>query len=247
MSKHARIDRIMQKLAGQHAPQLLRRLPANEDERLRYLADGLAEEGVLVLTGQFSTSENLLGSHDTSVRSWIIIYGNLYDLLARRLFPSYATVRAVYADDQQPPVVVMEGAAAYVLQVLGAYVVPYVASRQNVAMVTNAELGGVMMFVLNELEAGDLPRTEYDKLMRTGQRLLFELLQLPMRHQSLTSPAKTLFRQVNVPPPPPEMLPEDPTDTVDTPTERLFQNFIPIPRRGATRRLPVLNDDWRNK
>lgn len=236
MTKYARVDRILHKLAQQHVPHLLAQLPTNEDSRLRYLADGLAVEGVLVLTGQYSASERpQQEQYEAAVRRWIILYGSLYDVLARRLFPSLIEVRAVFADDQQPPVVVMEGAASCVLHAMGEYIVPYVVARQNTTIVTNAELGGVMMFVLNELEASDLRRAEYDELLRVGQRLLWELLQVPIRQLALTTPAKLLFRQVNVPPPPPEMLPEDPTGTVQTPTERMFRQYIPMgPRLNAT-------------
>lgn len=251
----ARMERILKKLAQRHAPYLLNNVPADMDERLRLLADGLAKNGVLVIVAEVP-SDNF----EQRVSEWVGAYGDMYFLLVQALFPSLAHLDPVYADDNRPPIVVVEGQPAALMAVLGGYVAPYLALRQRDKLVSEAELRGVMQFILDELEASDLPQGIYTQLWREGVKVLHRLLRMQVTHYAVTSFARPLFQQIQqeqlqvqhspqpnkpeqhrTPPPPPEMLPEEPP-VEETDSAELFQSNIPMflstRKKGETGRLP---------
>jgi hypothetical protein len=187
----ARMERILIKLAQRHAPYLLTNLSADIDARLRVLADGLAKNGVLVIAGAVP-DENYHGR----VSEWVGGYGDLYQLLVQGLFPSLARFDPVYADNNRPPIVVMEGQPAALIAVLGGYVAPFLALRQHDRMLSQAELRGVMQFILDELEAADLPRQKYTYLWQEGVKILLRLFKMDVEHYAVTSFARPLFEQI---------------------------------------------------
>ena len=240
----ARMERILKKLAQGHRPYLLNNLPADMDARLRLLADGLAKEGVLVIVGEIPVRD-----HDTGVSKWVGAYGDLFMLMAKGIFPSLARLEAVFADSHQPPIVVIDGQPAAVIEALARYVAPFLAMRQNDKRVTDAELRGLMQFMLDELEAKDVADAVYTHMWQEGIMILRYLLNLEMTHYAVTSAARPLMLQFQreqaqaihmpqlpnaqpdqhlTPPPPPEMLPEEPPPVEETDSAELFKSNIPL-------------------
>ena len=240
----ARMERILRKLAQRYRPYLLNNLPADMDDRLRHLADGLAKEGVLVIVGEVPDEY-----YAEQVSKWVGAYGDLCMLMAKGLFPSLAKLEAVYADNNRPPIVVIDGQPAAVMEQLGRYVVPFIAMRQNDNRVTDAELRGLMQFMLDELEAQEIDRAVYNYMWQEGIKILRHMLNMNMTHYSVTSPARPLMLQIQreqaqalhvpqapkqspdqnlKPPPPPELLPEAPPPVNETDSSQLFQANIPL-------------------
>src|SRR5687768_15246586 len=116
----ARMERILKKLAQRYRPYLLNNLPADMDTRLRVLADGLAKEGVLVIVGEIPVRD-----YEVGVSKWVGAYGDLFMLMAKGIFPSLANLEAVFADNHQPPIVVIDGQPAAVMEQLARYVAPF--------------------------------------------------------------------------------------------------------------------------
>jgi hypothetical protein len=240
----ARMERILRKLAQRYRPYLLNQLPADIDDRLRWLADGLAKEGVLVIVGDLPND-----NYDERVGKWIGAYGDLCLLMAKGIFPSLANLEAVYADNNRPPIVVVDGRPAAVMEQLGRYVAPFLAMRHDDNRVTDAELRGVMQFMLDELEADDLDNAIYTHMWQEGIKILRYLLNMDMTHYAVTSAARHLILQFQreqlqvlhipqtpiakpeehlTPPPPPEMLPEEPPPIEETDSAELFTSNIPL-------------------
>jgi hypothetical protein len=56
----------------------------------------------------------------------LVKLGDLYYVLARALFPSLKEIRAVYADDRLPPIIVISAKSDMITRTLAGYIVPYV-------------------------------------------------------------------------------------------------------------------------
>lgn len=226
---NTRLDRILTHLARRHVPHLAATNVTGE-ARLRLLATGLAKNGVLVLMGVLP--DELLVTKEAHINAWVSLYGSLYNLLTATLFPSLMPISATYADNLLPPVVVLEGAGSVVLAVFAGYIVPYVATRQSDAVISEAELRGVMTIVLDELEARDLPAARYNRLCSEGMALLQALLQSPVQTIPLTEFVRPIFQTLKTPtppapPPPPPDIPE--TDRLEhLKTQEMFVSKIPM-------------------
>lgn len=244
-TRQERLLRILTKLAQRYAIFLLSQQPQNIEKRLTFLADGLAKNGVLVIGSDF-----ISGDSGTRVNQMVEQYAHLYNLLTHNLFPSFTQLEAKYADNQQPPMILLIGESSAVITVLGSYVVPYVAIKQRDKLVSDMELRGVMAFILDALEAGDLPKPHYDSLWQQGMGYLRNLVQLPVRQVALTSFARPLFQEIQQqtgkPPLPPEM-PAPKADDPLTATQQLFTVNIPTNPAAdlARRRKSQTNDNGR--
>lgn len=233
--------------------------PGDYVGRLPDLATALAEYNLLVLAGDIDAEDQITG--------WVEGYVRLYDTLCQALFPSYATIQAYYADDGQPPVVVLNGEAAPVLMMLAGYIAPFVVSRRGVN-VSDFELRGLIDLVLDDLEAHDLERGELRRLRDEAIDRLRQLLASPVRQLHLTAPVAALARSFDVgatpvdpmsppeaipnvpvvpspgvqPSAPPDMLPEE--DALAEDESRPFSATIPIfyEQRPPPRRRPPVPD-----
>ncbi len=233
-----RLDAALNRLARQYAPQAV---PTNTPTRsLADLAATLAGHNLLVMIGTPPATDV-----EIAVNRWVQSYVNLYDLFTRRLFPSFTKVKAFYADAEQPPIVVVQGAATPVLIVLARYVAPYVAARQADAP-SDLELFGLTDLLLEALEAGDLPRDEYRNLRDDGAAQLRRILASAVQQRPLAPPHSQLaatftlassdgfvLEAAEPKAPPPTSLPE-------TPTESPFGPSIPVffDRRARGKRKP---------
>lgn len=199
-----RLEQILTRLAQRHAPELLRQLPAGKAEWLPLLARRLASYNLLVLLGEVAQP---VASPDTIMRvqKWADGYIRLYSLLAHHLFPSFSHISAQYADDRLPVIIVIKGAATPIVHILAGFVSPYIAQRQAQPTVSEVELLGLMDTILEELEAGDLPREDYKSLRADGVAILKDMLKSPVRQLPLTPFDRPLFSDL-----PPPTLPEAP-------------------------------------
>jgi hypothetical protein len=263
----ARLERILHKLAQEHAAHLVPPGWEKSGEpaaRIQRLARQLASYNLAVLVGELPAE--VAGLKDVYIEDWARGYGQIYNLLAQGLFPSFSQVNAFYADDHLPPVIVLQGEAVPVTVIIAAYITPYLAVRQRQGKVSDLELRGLMDVVLDELEGGDLPRPVYEQMRENGVIILRQMLNAPVRHISLSPFDRPILDDIvppplpdapSVPPPPPkpagqlpeqarlqhelERLPDD--EAAQTPTERLFVNPIPLPERPKpSRRRPPVPD-----
>jgi hypothetical protein len=192
----ARLNGILTTMAQQYAFPILHNAPMDES-RFAYLANGLASYGLLVIVSD--VPEN---SYELLVRTWVESYYKLYDLLTTNIFPSFTRVNLGMADGLRPPVVVFQGESTAVIQMLAGYVVPYVAMRQQSRSVSDAEIRGLMTYILDDLQADDIGTEKYNTIMREGARIISQLITMPMQQFALTSMRKPLFQQVHVQPQP---------------------------------------------
>ncbi len=238
----ARLENILVELARQHASYLLVNLPADET-RLVLLADGLARNGVLVMLGEVDQQ------YQTTIQLWMNLYSNFYHLLASSLFSMHVAHRMGRMDQQFPPVIVLHGDSAPVIEIMGGYVVPFVDYRQRERGPNPLELRGVMMLILEALEATDLPANAQVWLRDQGVNLLTQMVRLPVRQHTLTSFAPPLFQQLQQqarairqqapkPAPPPESLPEVPENGT-TDSQAIFISRVPMFfKKGDSERMP---------
>lgn len=254
----ARLERILTKLTQQHAPHLLPIAWGQGEDaatQVQKISRHLARHHILVLMAEITPEQ--MKAREILIMEWIQEFARLYNLLAQTLFPSFKKISAQYADDLMPPVVVVNGQANAVVQVIAGYVVPYVALRQG-QPVTDLELRGLAEIILEELEAIDLGEEAYKTLRNGCVKIIRELLTIKARHIALTAFDRPVLDEIQPRPqpgipsrapadaPPPDKLPEQEQLTYElehlpeedgpqTPTERMFRIEIPL---AKTRRLP---------
>lgn len=199
-----RLERALIAIARRYAPELVPSTWARAGDYPAPLPDlvrRLAAQGALALMGDL-----MPGAPDAGMafRAWADGYTRMYAVLCAPLFPSYTEVSAFFVDQEQPPVVVIVGAAAPVIETLAGIIAPYVVMRQGAAAagVTAAELDQVVRLALDELEAGDLPPDALIRLRDEAVTALRALLSASIRQYGLTPPVRDLFA-----PPPPSSLP----------------------------------------
>lgn len=205
---NARLERTLLQLAKQHAPHLIPVDWPQLDLMLRgpQLARRLAGYNLLVMMGYLSPP--FLPSREKHIQQWVNDYGQLYGLLARHLFPSLTAVRAEYADNELPALIIINGAAIPIMHVLAGFIVPYIATRQSHPNPSEPEMLGLMDIVLKELEAGDLPRSLYEQIKSESAEIIRRLLESPVRQVGITMFDRPIIGKVRPMPAPPEKLPE---------------------------------------
>ncbi len=228
----ARLDRILSKLANQHTPALLTQ--TRGEHRLRLLADGLAREGVLVIAGR-------VPEHVTSqqvVNDWVAAYYDLHQLLTQALFPSYTGLRVTDADGQHPPIFVLDSDVCAMTKIIGGYVVPFIAGQQQHGQYYLSHLKGIMTYLIDDLEGGDLSASESNQLAEDGVPILQRLLNSVVRQEALTSPTREMSRHIQqMPPPPPPFMPENGRHSAPQP----MQNGGSAPTNDDTQPAPKID------
>jgi len=207
----ARLERILQNLATLHAPTLLMRgwpHMAEPTLRLSGLARALAAYNLLVIVGDPATPS--IDESITKIQAWVNGYATLYQLLARSLFPSFTELSADYADGELPVVMVIKGTATPVIEVMAGYVAPYIVKRQFQQTIYEAEVTGIMDAVLDELEAGDLPREAFRQLRSDGAAVIKRMMvNAPLRQLALTNFDRPMFTDTGRLSLPPNLMPPD--------------------------------------
>ena len=194
---NARLERVLMRLARRYAPSLVTpgwEQPGDYPGRLPDLATALASYDLFIAACTVPPGPDA----DSALTAWVETYVRLYDILARGLFPSFREVDAHYADYDEPPLIVIRGKATPVIMMLAGFIAPYIAARQGTRSVTDFELVGLMEIVLDELEAGDLPRPELRQLRDEAAQQVRQLLNSPVRQMRLTAPKLALARSFDV-------------------------------------------------
>jgi hypothetical protein len=213
-----RLERIILSLVKQYAPQLLgstSSLGSKREERLERLCRRLANEGVLVLACEVMGMAGNPALIQT--QNWVSSVARMHSVLARRLFPTYARLDIQYVDNEMPAVVVATGDSNILMQKMAGFVLPYLAAR-HMQVASEAELRGLIDILFDELEAGDLPRTDQQTLRAECVLLLQRLLSSPVRLLALRTFDRPIFFGVQDTPtngmqpivPPPTLPPDTP-------------------------------------
>lgn len=244
MTMTKRLNNTLTSLADQYASDLLIHAPPGGKQRIPYLADGLVRAGVLVMTADIPSN-----NYQLLLRRWVNGYGQLYNVMATNLFTTVTGINLGTVDNMIPPVVVLKGEAVPVIDVLAGYVVPYVTFRQRTTTLSEAEIRGLVTFMLEELEADDITMQVLNTISRTSGRVIKELVTLPIRQYSLTSMKRQLFQNT-------DMLPKPPTKTphpVPDATEKRPQKPLNLPetanakpkslKEEATQPMPIWFED----
>jgi hypothetical protein len=188
-----RLERIILSLVKQYAPQLLggtESLGATREERLERLCRRLANHGVLLLAVEVvgMTGNPAL----VQTQNWISGVARLYSILVRRLFPSYARLDTQYIDSETPAVILITGDSNILMQTIAGFVLPYLAFREGQS-ISEAELRGLVDIVLEQLEANDLPRLEFQTLRAECVTMLQRLLSAPVHILALRTFDRPIF------------------------------------------------------
>jgi hypothetical protein len=253
---NARLERILTKLAKQYAPYLLEQ--GYDTTRIQQLTRALAKHGILVMIGDIVAAER-----EAHLRPWVNAYADFYKVLTQRLFPSYTKIEVLDADSQTPPIVVLIGQVRPVINAIAGWIVPYIAIRQHDRMISEVEIMGLMTLLLEDLEAADLPRADFNQLKTQGVEIIHRLLQMPVQQVWITDFDRPIFVKMpglakpqtvtvekKTPPPQPPTLPalpklEDDLSTVDTPSEQLFLPIVPGGKDARKRANPFLPPEHR--
>ena len=198
-----RLERALIAIARRYAPELVPptwQMAGDYPAPLPDLARRLAAQGALAMMGDLVAGG---GDAGMAFRAWADGYTRMYAVLCAPLFPSYAEVTAFFVDNEQPPVVVLVGAATPVIETMAGIIAPYVVMRQGAAAtgVTAAELDQIVRLALDELEASDLPPDALMRLRDDAVTALRALLSASIRQYALIPPSRDLF----APPPPPSL------------------------------------------
>ena len=259
----ARVERILDKLTRRQAPHLVPnrwdQLPGSSIQKVQKIARRLADYDVVVIVGQLP--DDLMPMKDLHIQDWVRSHHQFYNLLAKQLFPSYSGFKAYFADMRMPPVVVLEGEAVPVMNILAGYVTPYVSIRQAQGNATMLEIQALMDEILTELAADDLNYEDYVTLRQGGVNLIRQMLRATVQHISLTLLDKPILDQVEpiclqepAAPPRPATMPEEErlkTPNTDAGDQQLQQELELLPEDDqptpATNEMFLYNIVTRNK
>jgi hypothetical protein len=229
-----RIERILTKLAQQRAPELLALFHDGSPQSLKQLARKLAGYELLIVMA--NVPNHLQPEYQRHLQNWANAISRFHDLLAQTLFPSYAHLKAMMADDQQPPVLVFEARIAPMVEVMAGYLIPYVASRQSYTTIPEDELRTLVETMLRKLHAHDQPLPIYDILIRDAMEQTRRLIRLPLQYIALTDFDEPLFVELSKP----ATLPKAPS-AMPTPPEPVVQQAAqhPVPQAVQSTPQPV--------
>ncbi len=228
-----RIERALIAVARRYAPALAPpgwQKPGDYRGTLPELAQALAEHGVLVTVVHPPEGQSALV---TPV--WVDAIEAFYACLAGALFPSYTAINAFYADQSEPPVLLVHGTATPVVLALAGYVLPWLAARHGLNP-PESEQAALCDAVLDWLEAADLSRADFLRLRAEATALLRPLLDSPARPRSLTPAAPgapILARTRSAPASLPEAKPAG-----STPPPATLPESAPAHARSAPASLP---------
>lgn len=187
---NARLNNILTTLAQQYDFALLQNAPTDEG-RIYYLADKLADYGVLVITANIP-----INSYNFLTKTWMDNYYNLYTVFAKNLFPSTGDgITFALVDELRPPVALMQAKSTAVIQIMAGYVVPYIAMCQETSKISSPEIRGLLAYILEDLESSNIERAKYNRITNNGEEFIKRLIALPFQQHTLTTMKKPLFQQ----------------------------------------------------
>lgn len=182
---------------------------------VRKLAYQLAvEHDMLIIVGRVPRA--YMESRADYLRVWINNYVELYRLFSRTLF---GRGDASYSYGHQNPdtIVMITGDTAEVMAVMAGFVVPYIASRQQLVNAPgDTEIRQIINAIIDELNGDDLEPDLRAVLMRDGTKLIRDMWRQPVRQFTLTDFVRHVVREI---PPPPQTLPQTNGFVPDQPAE----------------------------
>ncbi len=192
-----RLEQVLTRLAKDHAPVVIEDWPTlrTEENALGKLARRLANYNILVITGEMTSSFQHITEDTTRLlQEWVNTYGELYTTLVATVFPHQIPhISGHYTDSLWPVIIYLRGSITPVIQAMAGYIMPYIAVRQTAALLSRAELIGLIDMVLANLEGDDIPPEARKHLHENGTRLLDALINGQMRQYPLMPPAPDLF------------------------------------------------------
>lgn len=194
----ARLEYALIAVARRYAPGFVPPGWAGAGDTLYSLPDlarRLAAEGALVIAAEVRP-DAINGA--AAYKDWADAYTNLYGTLSATLFPSFPNVSAFYVDQAQPPIAVIQGDCAPLIAVIGGYIAPYASNRAGTRP-SDIELRGILDIMLDDLEATDLAREDYNRLRDQAMALVRKLLDLPLQHIAIVPPAHAILGTVAEP------------------------------------------------
>ncbi len=212
-----RDENVLVTLTERYAPSLLSMWDRRGtfDDRLPRLARGLASYNILVLMADEPYSlQNIHQNMGTLIQEWANHYAEFYRRLCQDLFPSFNQVSVHGTDNRWPIIVYLQGTATPVIQRMAGFIAPYIVERQFSPTISEVELMGLMDMVLDELEAGNLPRDAYKQLRNDCIEIIKQMLETPVQQLPVTEFDREIFsdsrRFVPIHVEPPPTIPETP-------------------------------------
>jgi hypothetical protein len=187
------VERIIRHLVKTYAPPLL---PSSGD--LHTLARELARYHVLVLLAERNPADNQT-EVPQAVQECRDLYVQMYQLLLSVSFPSLTKVSSLLYHGRSTLIVVFEGEARRIIELLAGYVAPYVAIRQGARSIAHIELQDLMDRMLNKLDLSELKDEEYFQLREAGTSILKQMLRMQLRQIELTPFDEPFFDEVEEP------------------------------------------------
>lgn len=234
-------------LAGVYAPALVPTAPESSAIEVPVFARRLASEGLLVLL--LDKTPHDVGKIPLMAYNYAEGYKQLYMLLTNVLFPSLSQIKAFHYSYSLPTLMlVLQGEADPVMEILAGYISPYIVARQDYDNIFTLEMHSLMQRILDRLEASTIDAAIREELCKQGVTILHNILMQPLNElplvpfdveissvltQKVTGPLvkpaspQAAIKQNPVPPP----LPPEPTSP-DKPTRRHPS------LRGASREFP---------
>lgn len=253
-----RIGRVIQQLAQNVSPGLVPAGWQPNEDNVRALAYRLAVDyDLLILVGR--VPRGYMEYRNDYLRIWINHYIDLYNLFARTLFGHGDAQLTSHAHQAPDTIIILRGDVTEVMAAIAGYVVPYVASRQQIISApSDAEIRQIINAVLDHLEGQDLATDRRAALMREGTKIIKDLWRQPVRQYATTAFLRHVVRDLPTPPPslpstdflappeaepptPPPLLPELNLSEEDSQnmgqTQRLVRRLapaMPLPRHEDT-------------
>lgn len=200
-----RIGRVVEQIARKlGAAHLVAEGWQPTTQSVRKLAYQLAvEQDMLIIVGRVPPA--YMESRADYLRVWINNHVEFYRLFSRILF---GRGDATYSYGHQNPdtIVMIRGDTAEVMAAMSGFVVPYIASRQQLVTAPgDTEIRQIIHAVIDELHGDDLAPDLRAQLMREGTKLIRDMWRQPVRQFTLTDFVRHVVREI---PPPPQTLPK---------------------------------------
>lgn len=162
---------------------------------LERLARELAKYHVLVLLAERAHPDSQV-EVPQAVQECHDLYVQMYQLLLRVSFPSLTKVSSLLYHGRSTLIIVFEGEARLIIELLAGYIAPYVAARRGTRSVANIELYGLIEKVLDKLDLGELDAQQYSVLRDEGTAILKQMLRMALRQLPLTPFDEPFFDEI---------------------------------------------------
>jgi hypothetical protein len=178
------VARLLLGLAQSHAPILLRPGQETLEVPVPVFARQLANEGLLVLLVDKTMHE--VGKLPQLAAAYAEGYKQLYMLLTNVLFPSLSQIKAFHYSYSMPTLmIVLQGEADPVMEVLAGYISPYIVVRQDYDNIFSLEMHSLMQRILDRLEARRLDPAIREQVCKQGATILHNILTQPLNQLPL--------------------------------------------------------------